>query len=299
MPPRRTKEAHIAEVDEIRRIALVAVFADDELMNRVVLKGGNALSLVYEIGGRASIDLDFSIDGDFEDLEESKLRLFRSLQNRFAARGYHVFDTALLRKPRQHNDDRLGGRWGGYEATFKVIRVEHAEQLSWRPDQLQRQAVAVTEGHHRTFKIDFSKHEYCGDKLAREVDSFRIFVYSPAMLVVEKLRAICQQSPAYELNRTPSPRGRDFYDIVQVIQSLQVDPLDPKNIELLRLTFEAKEVPLALLRIIGDQRDFHAAEWPSVVATLFEKPEEFDVYFDFVLDLAGKLEAAGVIDAPR
>jgi len=297
-PPRPSKKEPHAEIDEIRRIALIAVFADDELMNRVVLKGGNALSLIYEIGGRASVDLDFSIDGDFKDLADSETRLFRSLQTRFATRGYVVFDTALVRRPAHQTEDRVEGRWGGYQATFKVIRTVDAERLSGRLSELQRQAITVTQSQHRTFKIDFSKYEYCGGKLAKELDSFQIFVYSPAMIVVEKLRAICQQHPSYELNRNRKSRGRDFYDIFQVMESLHVNLVDPDTIELFRCMFEAKHVPLSLLRSLEDQRDFHRAEWPAVVAALSTNAQEFDFYFDFVLELTRELEALGIIHAP-
>ncbi len=34
---------------EIRRIAITALFSDDMLLDRLVLKGGNALSLVYDL----------------------------------------------------------------------------------------------------------------------------------------------------------------------------------------------------------------------------------------------------------
>jgi predicted nucleotidyltransferase component of viral defense system len=51
----------------IRRLVIISVFADDVLMNRLVLKGGNALSLVHRIGSRSSIDVDFSVADDFEE----------------------------------------------------------------------------------------------------------------------------------------------------------------------------------------------------------------------------------------
>src|SRR5579863_2753636 len=40
----------------VRKIAITALFADDTLVNRIVLKGGSALSLVYGIGRRTSLD---------------------------------------------------------------------------------------------------------------------------------------------------------------------------------------------------------------------------------------------------
>ena len=46
-----------------------------------------------------------------------------------------------------------------------------------------------------------------------ELDDYTIYVYSPTMIAIEKLRAICQQMPEYALQRRPSARARDFYDI--------------------------------------------------------------------------------------
>ncbi len=39
---------------EIRRIAITAIFSDDVLFERVVLKGGNALSLALQLSNRTS-----------------------------------------------------------------------------------------------------------------------------------------------------------------------------------------------------------------------------------------------------
>jgi predicted nucleotidyltransferase component of viral defense system len=52
---------------QIRRTAIAALFSDDVLTEYLVLKGGNALDLVYGITARTSMDLDFSMGKDFED----------------------------------------------------------------------------------------------------------------------------------------------------------------------------------------------------------------------------------------
>ncbi len=49
------------DFDEIRRLTITALFSDDELYEQIVLKGGNAISLVYGYSSRGSLDLDFSI----------------------------------------------------------------------------------------------------------------------------------------------------------------------------------------------------------------------------------------------
>ena len=61
-------------VNKIKRIALIALASDDELVETLVLKGGNAIDLAYkpknDTISRTSYDLDYSIeDGDFSEDE--------------------------------------------------------------------------------------------------------------------------------------------------------------------------------------------------------------------------------------
>lgn len=55
---------------KVKRLVIIAMFSDDDLMDMLVLKGGNALDIIHQIEHRASVDLDFSIERDFrqEDL---------------------------------------------------------------------------------------------------------------------------------------------------------------------------------------------------------------------------------------
>jgi len=82
---------------EIRRLVIIAMFSDDVLYERLVLKGGNAISLVYGIGKRSSLDVDFSIEGEFADLEQISDRIRRALTDRFDQAGFVVFDYGLAR----------------------------------------------------------------------------------------------------------------------------------------------------------------------------------------------------------
>jgi hypothetical protein len=43
------------------------------------------------------------------------------------------------------------------------------------------------------------------------------------MIVVEKLRAICQQMNEYSHRRYSTPRARDFYDIHSTVIGAQID----------------------------------------------------------------------------
>lgn len=93
------------DFNEIRRIAITALFSDDMLLDRLVLKGGNALSLVYELTSRTSLDLDFSMANDFDDFADARERIFRALRDRFDSRGYVVFDERFEVRPKLDGED--------------------------------------------------------------------------------------------------------------------------------------------------------------------------------------------------
>ena len=276
----------------IRRTTIIALFSDDELAGILALKGGNALSLVHGITSRTSVDLDFSIAQDFPDFASAKERIFRVLKDRFDSAGYVVFDEKLTPKPRIFGED-LKPWWGGYELLFKLIRKDRYEELlGSRPDKLRIEAMETGPGRKRVFKVDLSKYEYTAGKEEHELDHYSIYVYTPEMIVIEKLRAICQQMAEYTEPRLASARARDFFDIHEAITKRIIDLTAPENLDLLRLIFEIKQVPLSLLSLIRNTREFHRPDWYSVDAGQIEG---FDYYFDFVLAQIERLEALGVV----
>jgi hypothetical protein len=150
--------------------------------------------------------------------------------------------------------------------------------------------------NRRDFTVDISKHEYTGGKEEHELDNYTIYVYSPEMIAIEKLRAICQQMPEYPHKGHPSARARDFFDIHETITQRAIDLTSPENIAVLHHIFDAKRVPLSLLAKVSDFREFHRPDWPSVTNSVMEKNmESFDFYFDFVLGEIEKLKALGEV----
>lgn len=270
----------LVDFEEIRRLTIVAMFADEWLMERLVLKGGNALALIHGIGGRTSLDLDFSMEGDFEDLSEVEGRLRHTLEERFDAAGYVVFDLQLKHKPADPT-----GRpptWGGYLAEFKIIDRQRFNRLG--PGESRRQSLTIGEGtQRRTFKVEISKHEYCATKTERELDGFTIYVYTPLMIAIEKLRAICQQMPEYPLVLYKTARARDFYDIYSILSERELDWGMAEHIELVRCVFDAKSVPLSLIAKIPDVREFHRSDWSAVQDSVSGRLESYDYYFDAVV----------------
>ena len=142
----------------------------------------------------------------------------------------------------------------------------------------------VGDRQQRIFRIQISKFEYCKGKVERVFDDYSIYVYTPAMIVIEKLRAICQQMTEYLSRACATARARDFYDICSTVKAANIDLASSENLELVRNVFAAKSVPMVLLPLIKNYREFHRPDWPSVELTISEKPEAFDYYFDFVVD---------------
>lgn len=282
------------DLKDIRRLVIIALFSDDELMEKFVLKGGNALDIVYRIGTRSSVDVDVSMSDDFTDVEEAKGRIFRALRDRFDSAGYVVFDEKFQLRPSVMRAGQ-SPRWGGYQVEFKIADRETYEKLGHDLDALRRNAALVGPEQKRTFRIDISKYEFVEPKEETEIDNYTVYVYTLAMLAVEKLRAICQQMPEYEHRRNPRPRARDFYDIHAIVTAGQIQVTEADNLELVRNIFAAKDVPLALIGNIKNTRDYHVVDWPAVQQEVSGDLEEFDFYFAFVIDLAERLQAAGVV----
>jgi predicted nucleotidyltransferase component of viral defense system len=278
---------------EVRRLTIVALFSDDHLFEQLVLKGGNALNLVYGLSPRTSLDLDFSIERDFTDLNDTRKRIFRAVRERFSSVGLVVFDESFEPKPPVPGPNQPPW-WGGYELRFKLIEEARYKALGGSLEALRRNALVVGREQQRKFSVDISKYEYCEGSVEREMDSYTIYVYSPEMIVVEKLRAICQQMPEYVLRSQPSARARDFYDIWRVMTATGLNLATPEIIELARHVFAAKEVPLELLAKMRNQREVHRPDWHAVAAAVAESLNDFDFYFEFVVERVAALEALWV-----
>lgn len=290
----------IKRLNEIRKLVIVALFSDDDLMDVFVLKGGNAISLVYELDYRASQDIDVSMAGDFDEkeLDVVKQKLERALTETFREHGYVIFDVNLEPRPMQLDEDKIDF-WGGYQLEFKIAERATFNEYKLNLEVLRKRAITVREDQKKTFRVDISKHEFCNVKEPRELDGYRIYVYTPVMVIYEKLRAICQQMEAYNSivpTHKPRARGRDFFDIHLLIEKLDLyDTLhDPENLILLEKIFAAKRVPLVLLSQIRNEAEFHRHDFQAVMATVATDYDlrDFDFYFDYVVRLVESLKNA-------
>jgi hypothetical protein len=233
------------------------------------------------------------LENDFEDVEESQHRIFRALLNRFAEAGLTVFDQKFSKRPiNQKSDD---DKWGGYQAEFKLMETGKYNSMGGDVDRARREALVIGQSEQRIFRVQISKHEYCLGKVEHNLDEYSIYVYTPTMIVIEKLRAICQQMDEYPLRRYPTARARDFYDIYATVRGADVNLSTAESLDLVRNIFAAKSVELNLLTKIENYRDFHRQDWPSVELTVTGKLETYDFYFEFVLEQVQLLKALWVI----
>lgn len=285
-------------MDPVKRLTIIALFSDDELVDRLVLKGGNALSLVHNLASRASFDLDFSMEGQFERDEIPNLtrRIEHRLKQAFLPAGYFVFDVQLEPRPENLSLD-LQDFWGGYALEFKIIPEELQKELGGDLPEMRRRAIPSRPGGKARIEIDISSHEYCSGKQPFEIDGFTVNVYTPTMIAAEKFRAICQQATSYSSfvkKKHRARRARDFFDICNIIRRFKVDMLAVENVQLVRDMFGAKHVPLELLLSLEQDREFHREDWQSVQATVDPTIQlrGFDFYFDQVSALAVKLAKA-------
>lgn len=277
-------------LEEVRRRVLIALFSDDMLMDELVLKGGNALALVYKIGSRASVDLDFSLQKAFADVDNAQARISNALKKEFSSVGYVVFDEQLKVKPATRREG-LPDWWGGYAFEFKLAETALAEKFKEDREGLRRQSAELGPLNKRKFSIDISAHEFCEAKIERDLDDYVIYVYSLEMIVAEKMRAICQQMPAYEFgNKTP--RARDFYDIEQIVTVEKIDMTSAENLRIVAAIFDAKSVPMLWMDEIKEFKDFHLQDWPAVETSISRRPAAFEYYFNFVVELAASIKAA-------
>jgi predicted nucleotidyltransferase component of viral defense system len=291
---RKPRASEVLEWEErIKKLVIVSLFADDELMERFVLKGGNALDLIHQASTRASLDIDLSMADDFEagKLGDVRAKIERNLQQTFRPAGYEPFDITLTAQPKNLAPE-LTGFWGGYRMEFKLIDSTRFAELCQDWPLLQRNAMNL--GQKGKIQVDISKFEYTAPKKRHELEGYTIYVYTPAMIIGEKLRAICQQMPEYAkpMNKAQKQRARDFLDIHSLIEHFSLDMTSKENRALLRHIFDAKKVPLRLLGKVGEYCEFHRLDFPAVEATVKPgvKLKDFDFYAQSLVELCGRLK---------
>lgn len=271
-------------IDEIKKTTLRALMNDDILMSGLVLKGGNALQLAYDITSRGSIDIDFSMGNDFSEREfkgfTSSLNWL--LNEEFQKLGIVAFDVKFIEKPKEGDIPQ----WKGYNLEFKLIEQDKYDKLGGEIEAIRRNAIKVN-GQSTRYTVDISSFEFIRGSAAKEIDGIILQVYTPEMIVVEKIRALCQSMPEYRYivrSANAKERARDFYDIWKVCNSFKKLNLTK---DLFENIFAAKQVPLSFLENLESLREHNRENWETVKQTVNvgEELEMYDFYVDYTLSL--------------
>ena len=103
------------------------------------------------------------------------------------------------------------------------------------------------------------------------------------MIAVEKFRAICQQMPEYTLNRTPSPRARDFFDIHLIVSKTGTNSKFRGKSRAGTSNLRLKRSSARTVSQHQRFREFHRPDWESVRTSVKGELQSFDYYLDFVV----------------
>jgi len=264
-------------IQEVIRECVVALFSNEILKRTLVLKGGTALHLIENLDSRLSVDIDFSIISAINNPEEYFSHLAETLKTHFHKLGYEVFDTQYSRRPKERSESKPRF-WGGWCFEFKMIdSKEKLEDLEAK----RRNALIPDGAASSKISLEISEYEYCDSTEKVEIDGSIVTSYSTVLLILEKLRAICQQHPNYPHGRLRN-RARDYFDIYQLIRKHRSEKLYDELKHHFPQVFAAKEVPVTLLKDIfqPDFVAFQASHFKSVESTVKEKMEPFDFYLE-------------------
>ena len=126
---------NIELLEKIKKLTISALLADDLLMGVLVLKGGNALGLAYDITNRGSLDIDFSMAKDFTDSEKNRIKNQATylLNDEFNKEGLRAIEQRIQRvqfssgreRDYEISLERIGRRIGSDVA--HLIALEHAD----------------------------------------------------------------------------------------------------------------------------------------------------------------------------
>lgn len=282
--------------DEIRTITIKSLFSDDKISEIITLKGGNALSLL-DISDRASVDIDFSIRENIRLSKEVEgVLFFEVLERGFLEYEYHVIDYNFSERPEKRRRT-LPPFWGGYKIEFKLLDKSKREKILRENTDLKKieQKESVSSEvidptkNGKKIEIDLSFDEYTRDSKQIDVEGVSVYIYSPVMIIYEKMRALCQQMPEYEL-RSSGVRARDLHDIYMTIFNPKDEDmsrdflLESENLEILKGIFSAKEVPLKLLNNMEQEKEKLNDDYKLNVMQQINKKDavDFDYLFEYV-----------------
>lgn len=263
-------------IDEVLTHTIVGIYRATSTAHTLYLKGGSAMRLFDNLTSRISIDADFSIVRSITD----KNKFFNSIKSavgaQFRKSKYDIIDFKWVRRPKRKSAD-CPDWWGGWSCEFKLVSFRHRG----KDFSMKRRNALVPEGANSPkIIVEISEHEYCGKKRTKMIQGVKVLGYSRELLVLEKLRAICQQHPEYSF-RSSKNRARDFYDIYELTSQAGGEFADSCS-QHIEKVFAAKEVPLGFLSALWDESfiDEQRRGFDEVKDTVSSRIHDFNVYLE-------------------
>ena len=273
------------KIEEVITQTIIAIYSTPLPSETLFLKGGSAMRLFDNLTSRLSIDADFSVHTDIDNESKFFQDLKSSVGARFRKEGFDIIDFKWEKKPKKI-PAKYPNWWGGWLCEFKLVAFQHRGKAI---ETKRRNALIPDEANSSKVTVEISKHEYCGKKRTKTIQGVKIFGYSRELLVLEKIRAICQQHPDYKY-RSSKSRARDFYDIFELTANIG-DGFKSRCSSEIEKVFHAKEVPLKILASLWDADfiDEQRQGFDAVKDTVSGEIHDFDVYVEhlrfFVKDI--------------
>lgn len=268
-------------IDDVIQISLTAIYKEDTFNQNLYLKGGQAIRLLENIRTRFSADIDFSVQNKINDQDEFFNQIKDTLYIEFSNNELHLFDFNFTRKPKVKSEG-TPDFWGGWQVEFKLIY----DSKKFKKLEIQRREALIPSGCQSSIiNIDISEYEYCNSIETVKLETVIVKTYSRTLIVLEKIRAICQQHPTYILKGNDS-RARDFYDIEKLWQKVLREKNQVVFINECRKhighVFKAKEVPLDIMEFIFEETfiELQKQAWETVKNSVSERIDDFEYYVE-------------------
>jgi predicted nucleotidyltransferase component of viral defense system len=263
-------------IDEVLTLTIVGIYSSTEVSHNLFLKGGCAMRLFDNLTSRLSIDVDFSVVENIRDDRSFFNAIKSSVEAKFREWEYDIMDFKWKKQPMRRHE-KYPDWWGGWMCEFKLVSFQHRG----KHDETRRRNALVPQGSNSPkIIVEISEHEYCRKTRIKTIQGVRVLGYSRELIVLEKLRAICQQHPdyAYKLSKN---RARDFYDIYELTVNAD-NNFAGRCSQHIKKVFAAKEVPLRILTSLWDEAfiDEHRRGFDEVRDTVSDKVYDFDVYLE-------------------
>ncbi len=304
----------ILDIKELQQIVLrsIAIFNERGYWE-LVLKGGSALEMFYN-HPRYSQDMDFSISAAISDSSTDWKQYIEELINIFKdelSAVNHIVVTYNTKPPKDGLPSDFGRTFQmkikiTHHTAYTEARLKCLKKANHHPvETCVAERISKNPTTYRTVHIDISDKEYTEPAVIQNLpNGYTIKVYTPVMIICEKLRAICQNTTQYLQRYNLEPRTsrvRDFFDIYHIQEKYSPSWKDKDNLKILQEIFRVKNMPISLLNSISllnliqstEVREINYTkrtwQYKKLKDTVKTNLEDFEFYYSYVVKLTQEI----------